>query len=93
MVLVRAGCSSCGRSRRLVAQLRTARPGADVRVVAVDTEVDGAADLPVTLVGTPMWVCDGRLAWLGTPELPEVLHLLDRRSIRGHRPGKGVPDG
>lgn len=73
VVLVREGCLSSGLSRRLLDLISALRPQARLEVV----DVDRAQALPVTLIATPMWVTGRRLRWLGTPDLEEVLELLD----------------
>lgn len=75
-VYVTAACGSCVRSRELVVQLRRSRPGAAVEVVDLD-QLPPEHPLPAELVGTPTYLLNGRVRWLGNPDPAELLAVWD----------------
>ena len=75
-VYVTASCAGCVRARELVEDLLLTRPGAQVATVDLDRLPPGHA-LPSPLVGTPTYVLDGRVRWLGNPSMRELLTAWD----------------
>ena len=76
-VYVAAACAGCIRARELVADLRRSRPRAAVEVVDLNRPSGGHAP-PAGLVGTPTYVLDGRVRWLGNPSAGELLAAWDQ---------------
>jgi hypothetical protein len=63
-VLVSAGCRSCDQALQLVETFRDTHPHVPVRV----TDVDEPGWVPPPgFVGTPMFLADGRILFLGNP--------------------------
>jgi hypothetical protein len=83
VVLVSAACLAGRRSARLARRIRSARPDVAVRVLDVALDAAAVGRLPVTVIGTPMWLLGGTVTWLGTPSLVEVLAALDARGPVG----------
>jgi hypothetical protein len=78
-VYVAVGCAGCVRARELVAQLTRDRPGAGVELVDLDRLPPGYP-VPPGLVGTPTYVLDGRVRWLGNPAVDELLAVWDEHA-------------
>lgn len=75
-VYVTGACAGCIPARALVADLRRSRPRAAVEVVDLDRLPPGHVP-PARLVGTPTYVLDGRVRWLGNPSPGELLAAWD----------------
>ena len=54
------------------------RPGAAAELVELDRTPPGE-QVPSGVVGTPTYVLDGRVRWLGNPSPEELLAVFDRR--------------
>jgi hypothetical protein len=68
-VLVSAGCTNCARALHLVEAFRRSHPHVEVRV----TDVDEPGWIPPPrFLGTPMYLAEGRILFLGNPS-PEAL--------------------
>lgn len=85
VVVVAQGCRSSVRSVRLLEVIAALR--SDTRTAVLD--VGGPHPLPVSLIGTPTWVWRGRALWWGTPDLMEVIAVLDAATRGPSVPGDG----
>ena len=88
-VYVTAGCLGCVRATELVAHLRRARPGADVRTIDLDRSPEAC---PADFVGTPTYRLGNRVRWLGNPSEEELIAAWDEevdRSRGADRRGVG----
>jgi hypothetical protein len=70
-----AHCYGCARARDLATQVAVQR--ADIVVEVIDVGAPGVA-LPSQVIGTPMYLWDGRVMFMGNPELSELLDRLDQ---------------
>jgi hypothetical protein len=73
-VLVAEGCLTCRWAVRLAREVQQARPSHHVVVLDVsDGEVTDHR-----IVGTPTYLIDGEVAFMGNPERDTLLTALDR---------------
>lgn len=73
-VMVAEGCLACRSAVRLAREVQHARPRH--RVVVLDIADGGVAEDQV--VGTPTYLIDGVVAFMGNPERDTLLAALDR---------------
>lgn len=66
-------CRGCARAKLLVQQVRSLRPAAPVRVV----DLDGESVWPVQVIGTPMYLWNQQVLFMGNPGIEELLARLD----------------
>lgn len=68
-------CPGNRRTQHLVAKLSQHRPHFPIQVVNLD---DTAAEQPSFVIGTPTFVWDNRVLFLGNPHERELLALVDQ---------------
>lgn len=74
LIYVSDHCDNCTEALRL-ADLAREVPGAEVRVVNLDTSPDPA---PARIVAVPTYVLDGRIVSLGNPYPDDLLRMLEQ---------------
>jgi hypothetical protein len=63
-------CLTRSHTLDLLAQLVQQKPGLDVEVIDLD---EPESEIPSFIIGTPTFVWDDRVIFLGNPSLPELL--------------------
>lgn len=79
-IAVSHGCAPCDRARLLAEKVRRDRP--EHRVVLLEL---GSSAPPEGMPGTPTYLIDGAVTFLGNPEPGELLSALD-----SHHPDDGT---
>ena len=73
-VYVSSHCRGCATAQQLITQLRTMRPQVPVTVV----DLSGGGDtIPDNVIGTPMYLWNGRVLFMGNPDVTELLQRVD----------------
>lgn len=73
-VYVASHCRACDTAYILVNQLKTLRP--HVRITLVDMDISDMA-IPAHVIGTPMYLWDDKILFMGNPDMPELLECVD----------------
>lgn len=76
-VYIASDCRICAISQRLINQLRALRPG--VRMTVVDTDSPESA-VPAHVIGTPMYLWNDTVLFMGNPDMSELLERVDTYS-------------
>ena len=73
-VYVASHCRACVTTRALVNELRTMRPEIPIAMFDMDR-----ADqvIPALVIGTPIYLWDGKILFMGNPDLAELLERVD----------------
>ena len=66
-------CLSCSTAFQRAERLQRERPDVPLALVDVD---DLAADVPATVIGTPMYLWNDRVLFLGNPSESELLQRV-----------------
>ncbi|HEY3288984.1 MAG TPA: hypothetical protein VGK87_02540 [Anaerolineae bacterium] len=66
-------CRGCARAKQLAQQVRNMRPAAPVRLI----ELDGESVWPEQVIGTPMYLWNQQVWYMGNPRIDELLARLD----------------
>ena len=74
-VFVAGHCSPCLTAMAMVDRLRQARPQLPVFLIDVDSP---GADVPGEVIGTPEYLWDDRVLFLGNPDEAELMAAVDR---------------
>jgi hypothetical protein len=69
-IYVSAHCHGCATALRLADRVRVARP--DVPLAVVDVAAPGA-DVPLSVIGTPLYTWNDRVLFRGNPSETELL--------------------
>jgi hypothetical protein len=75
-IYVSTHCPGCVTARRLAARLLELRPQLSLHVIDVDRVRD---TIPANVIGTPMYLWESGVLFMGNPDLVELLERVDER--------------